>query len=92
MLDLYCFISYIKVWDWEIYTMAKDKRYFVTCTMEVYVPDQGCGDKALKNEDLDANWFASTIGYMIPNLVNKEFKYSERPYSVNHVYINKIEK
>ena len=71
--------------------MAKDKRYFVTCTMEIYVPDQGCGDRAIPNENLDANWFASTIGYMIPNLVNKEFKYSERPYSVNHVYINKVE-
>ena len=44
------------------------------------------------NEDLDANWFASTIGYMIPNLINKEFKYSERPYMVNHCYINKVEK
>ena len=39
--------------------MAKDKRYFVTCTMEVYVPDQGCGDKALKNEDLDAFYEAN---------------------------------
>jgi len=72
--------------------MAKDKRYFVNVTMEVWVPEQGLGPKSTKNEDLDANWFASTIGYMIPDLINKEFKYSERPYMVNHCYINKVEK
>jgi hypothetical protein len=71
--------------------MAKDKRYFVNMTMEIYVPDQGCGNQALKNEDLDANWFANTIGSMIPKVVNNEFKYSERPYMVNHVYVDKVE-
>jgi len=71
--------------------MARDKRYFVNMTMEIYVPDQGCGNQALKNEDLDANWFANTIGSMIPKVVNNEFKYSERPYMVNHVYVDKVE-
>ena len=28
--------------------VAKDKRYFVDVCLEIYVPDQGCGDKALK--------------------------------------------
>jgi hypothetical protein len=71
--------------------MARDKRYFVNMTMEIYVPDQGCGNQALKNEDLDANWFANIIGSMIPKVVNNEFKYSERPYMVNHVYVDKVE-
>ena len=72
--------------------MAKDKRYFVNVTMEVYVPDQGCGDQALKNEDGDARWFANTVTTMIPNLVNKEFKYAERPYMVNDVSVRYCER
>jgi len=63
--------------------VAKDKRYFVDVCLEIYVPDQGCGDKALTNESKDANWFAKEICSQIPKAINKNFKYSERPYSVN---------
>ena len=62
--------------------MAKDQRYFVDVCLEIYVPDQGCGDKALTNESKDANWFANEIVSQIPRLVNKQFQFSERPYSV----------
>ena len=65
--------------------MAKDQRYFVDVCLEIYVPDQGCGDKALINESKDANWFANEICSQIPKAINKNFKYSERPYSVNDV-------
>ena len=30
--------------------MAKDVRYYVDVCLEIYVPDQGCGDNALINE------------------------------------------
>ena len=63
--------------------MAKDKRYFVDVCLEIYVPDQGCGDKDLTNVSKDANWFAKEICSQIPKAINKNFKYSERPYSVN---------
>ena len=63
----------------------KDVRYFVDVCLEIYVPDQGCGDKALINESKDANWFANEICSQIPKAINKNFKYSERPYSVNDV-------
>ena len=63
--------------------MAKDVRYYVDVTMEIYVPDQGCGEQALNNESKDANWFANEICNQIPKAINKNFKYSERPYSVN---------
>ena len=41
--------------------MAKDQRYFVDVCLEIYVPDQGCGDNAVTNESKDANWFANEI-------------------------------
>ena len=31
------------------------KRYFVNVTMEIFVPEQGCGEKSTKNEDKDVN-------------------------------------
>ncbi len=65
--------------------MAKDVRYYVDVTMEIYVPDQGCGDNAVTNESKDANWFANEICSQIPKAINKNFRYSERPYSVNDV-------
>ena len=65
--------------------MAKDQRYFVDVCLEIYVPDQGCGEQALNNESKDANWFANEICNQIPKAINKNFKYSERPYSVNDV-------
>jgi len=57
----------------------------VDVTMEIYVPDQGCGDNAVTNESKDANWFANEICSQIPKAINKNFRYSERPYSVNDV-------
>ena len=65
--------------------MAKDQRYFVDVCLEIYVPDQGCGEQALNNESKDANWFANEICNQIPKAINKNFEYSERPYSVNDV-------
>ena len=65
--------------------MAKDVRYYVDVTMEIYVPDQGCGEQALNNESKDANWFANEICNQIPKAINKNFEYSERPYSVKDV-------
>ena len=65
--------------------MAKDQRYFVDVCLEIYVPDQGCGDNAVTNESKDANWFANEICSQIPKAINKNFRYSERPYSVNDV-------
>ena len=63
--------------------MAKDVRYFVDVCFEIYVPDQGCGEQALNNESKDANWFANEICNQIPKAIHKNFKHSERPYSVN---------
>ena len=34
--------------------MAKDQRFYVNACIEIYVPDQGCGDKANTNEWKDA--------------------------------------
>ena len=62
--------------------MAKDQRFYVNACIEIYVPDQGFGEKAMKNEQTDAEWFANEIVSQIPRLVNREFKFSERPYSV----------
>ena len=31
--------------------MAKDVRYYVDVCLEIYVPDQGCGEQAVKNEN-----------------------------------------
>ena len=72
--------------------MAKDQRYFVDVCLEIYVPDQGCGDNALINESKDANWFANEICSQIPKAINKNFEYSERPYSVNDVMVGKVER
>ena len=73
--------------------MARDaKRFWVNACIEIYVPDQGCGDKALTNESKDANWFANEIVSQLPRLVNKQFQFSERPYSVNDVMVGKIER
>ena len=72
--------------------MAKDQRYFVDVCLEIYVPDQGCGDNALINESKDANWFANEICSQIPKAINKNFRFSERPYSVNDVMVGKIER
>ena len=72
--------------------MAKDQRYFVDVCLEIYVPDQGCGDNALINESKDANWFANEIASQIPKAINKNFRFSERPYSVNDVMVGKIER
>ena len=63
--------------------MAKDQRYFVDVCLEIYVPDHGCGDNALINESKDANCLANEICSQIPKAINKNFRYSERPYSVN---------
>ena len=42
--------------------MAKDaNRFYVDVCLEIYVPDQGFGEKAVKNENLDAEWFANEI-------------------------------
>ena len=72
--------------------MAKDQRYFVDVCLEIYVPDQGCGEQALNNESKDANWFANEICNQIPKAINKNFKYSERPYSVNWAHKQKVER
>ena len=73
--------------------MAKDaNRFFVEVSLEIYVPDQGYGEKAVKNENLDAEWFANEICNQIPKAINKNFEYSERPYSVNDVMVGKIER
>ena len=73
--------------------MARDaKRFWVNACIEIYVPDQGYGEKATKNEELDAQWFANEIASQIPKEINKNFRFSERPYSVNDVMVGKIEK
>ena len=73
--------------------MARDaKRFWVNACIEIYVPDQGYGEKATKNEELDAQWFANEIASQIPKAINKNFRFSERPYSVDDVMVGKIEK
>ena len=73
--------------------MAKDaNRYFVDVSLEIYVPDQGCGEKAITNENSDAEWFANEICNQIPKAINKNFEYSERPYSVNWAQKGKVER
>ena len=67
------------------------KRYFVNVTMEIFVPEQGCGEQSTKNENRDARWFADTIASKVPKMVNKEFEYSEREYSVNDCSVNYLE-
>ena len=46
----------------------------------------------MKNEELDAQWFANEVASQIPKAINKNFQFSERPYSVNDVMVGKIEK
>ena len=68
------------------------KRYSVNACIEIYVPEQGWGPKSTKNEDLDAQWFANVVASQIPKAINKNFRFSERDYSVNDVMVGKIEK
>ena len=73
--------------------MARDaNRFYVDVCLEIYVPDQGYGEKAMKNQELDAQWFANVISSQIPKAINKNFQFSERPYSVNDVMVGKIER
>ena len=73
--------------------MARDaKRFWVNACIEIYVPDQGCGEKANTNEWKDAQWFANEVASQIPKAINKNFRFSERPYSVNDVMVDKIER
>ena len=73
--------------------MAKDaNRFYVDVCLEIYVPDQGFGEKAVKNENLDAEWFANEICNQIPKAINKNFKFSESPYSVNWAHKGKVER
>ena len=72
--------------------MAKDVRYYVNACIEIYVPDQGYGEKALTNENKDAEWFANEEASQIPKAINKNFEFSERPYSVNDVMVDKVER
>ena len=74
-------------------TMAKDaNRFYVNACIEIYVPDQGYGEKATANEELDAQWFANEVASQIPKAINKNFRFSESPYSVNDVMVGKIER
>ena len=72
--------------------MAKDQRFYVNACIEIYVPDQGYGEKAIMNEQTDAEWFANEVASQIPKAINKNFKFSERPYSVNDVMVDKVER
>ena len=72
--------------------MAKDVRYYVNACIEIYVPDQGYGEKALTNENKDAEWLANEVASQIPKAINKNFEFSERPYSVNDVMVDKVER
>ena len=68
------------------------KRYFVNVTMEIFVPEQGYGEKATKNENKDAEWFANTIATKTQQHISDEFKWAERDYSLNEFYVNSVEK
>ena len=72
--------------------MAKEQRFYVNACIEIYVPDQGYGEKALTNENKDAEWFANEVASQIPKAINKNFQFSERPYSVNDVMVGKVER
>ncbi len=67
------------------------KRYFVNVTMEIFVPDQGLGEKATKNENRDAEWFANTIADKTQKHIRDEFKWAERDYHLNEVQVNYLE-
>jgi len=66
------------------------KRYRVSVYVDIHVPDQGLGDRAPVNERKDAEWFANEICSQIPNAINENFEYSERPYSVSDAYIGGV--
>ncbi len=66
------------------------KRYRVSVYVDIHVPDQGLGDKALVNERKDAEWFANEVCSQIPKAINKNFRFSERPYSVSDAYIGGV--
>ena len=73
--------------------MANDaNRFYVNACIEIYVPDQGCGEKANTNEWKDAQWFANEISSQIPKAINKNFRFSERPYSVGDASFVKQER
>ena len=72
--------------------MAKDQRFYVNACIEIYVTDQGYGEKAIKNEQTDAEWFANEVASQIPKAINKNFQFSERPYSVNDVMVGKVKR
>ena len=72
--------------------MAKEQRFFMNACIEIYVPDQGYGEKSMKNEQTDAELFANEISSQIPKAINKNFQFSERPYSVNDVMVCKVER
>ena len=67
------------------------KRYWVNMTMEIFVDEQGLGERSSINENKDARWFADTIASKVPKMVNKEFRFSEREYSVNDCSVNYLE-
>ena len=67
------------------------KRYFVNVTMEIFVPEQGLGEKATKNENRDARWFADTIAEKTQKHIRDEFKWAERDYHLNEVQVNYLE-
>tara|TARA_R100000030_G_scaffold9945_2_gene6757 strand:- start:533 stop:745 length:213 start_codon:yes stop_codon:yes gene_type:complete len=67
------------------------KRYFVNVTMEIFVPEQGLGEKSTKNEDRDAEWFADTIASKTREHINDEFRFAERDYHLNEVQVNYLE-
>ena len=68
------------------------KRYFVNVTMEIFVPEQGLGEKSTKNEDRDAEWFANTIASKTSEHIRDEFRYAEREYHLNEVYVSNVER
>ena len=66
------------------------KRYRMSVYIDIHVPDQGLGEKSIKNENKDAEWFANEICSQIPKAINDNFEYSERPYSVSDAYIGGV--
>ena len=67
------------------------KRYFVNVTMEIFVPEQGCGERSTINENRDARWFADTIATKTQKHIRDEFKWAERDYHLNEVQVNYLE-
>jgi len=67
------------------------KRYFVNVTMEIFVPEQGCGERSTINENRDARWFADTIATKTQKYIRDEFKWAERDYHLNEVQVNYLE-